>query len=156
MTEKIVVDGMLGNIAKWLRLLGIDVHYERNMDDDKLLELALKENAILITGDEELSYKAFRRRIKAIYIRSKLPKAIAIKQILAELNLKKDDLKIGSRCIACNNLLKPIKKETLIGKIPDKVLEFNHEFWYCERCDKIYWYGSHWRNIEKELKVLFS
>jgi len=154
MGSKLIVDGMLGNIAKWLRLLGIDVQYERNMDDEELIQMALKNDAILITGDEELSFKAFKRKIKVIYIQNKIPKEIAIKKILKELNLRKEDLNIGSRCIVCNNLLKQVNKENITDKIPSKVLESNEEFWYCDKCKKLYWYGSHWKNIEKELEEL--
>jgi len=153
---KIIVDGMLGNVAKWLRLLGIDTYYERDLEDDKLIELASKYNAILITGDEELSFKAFRKNIKVILLKNKLTKKSMIKKVLSELNINKNNLEIGSRCIRCNNLLKPIDKNLISNKLPKKIIENNDEFWYCDKCDKIYWYGSHWRNIEKELNEILA
>jgi len=155
---KIIVDGMLGNVAKWLRLLGIDTYYERDLEDDKLIELASKYNAILITGDEELSFKAFRKNIKVILLKNKLTKKSMIKKVLSELNINKNNLEIGSRCIRCNNLLKPIDKNLILisNKLPKKIIENNDEFWYCDKCDKIYWYGSHWRNIEKELNEILA
>jgi len=155
---KIIVDGMLGNVAKWLRLLGIDTYYERDLEDDKLIELASKYNAILVTGDEELSFKAFRKNIKVILLKNKLTKKSMIKKVLSELNINKNNLEIGSRCIRCNNLLKPIDKNLILisNKLPKKIIENNDEFWYCDKCDKIYWYGSHWRNIEKELNEILA
>ncbi len=36
---RFVVDGMLGKVALWLRLLGYDTIYSPKDDDDRLLEI---------------------------------------------------------------------------------------------------------------------
>lgn len=152
---KIFVDGMLGNIAKWLRLLGFDVFYVADINDEELLELTKKEKGILITKDEALSYKAVKQDIQVIFVKNG-PKNNTIKHILAQLKIDANDLRIGSRCIECNTELEMAYKSELENKIPKGILERNNEFWICRNCGKIYWHGSHWKNIERELKEILN
>ncbi|MBI5187436.1 MAG: DUF5615 family PIN-like protein [Nitrospinae bacterium] len=48
---KFLVDGMLGRLAKWMRILGCDVECFPGMEDGELVELALAEGRVLITRD---------------------------------------------------------------------------------------------------------
>ena len=50
-----IVDAMLGNIAKKLRLLGFDAEYFSDIDDSQLVEKAKIENRILISRDKKFS-----------------------------------------------------------------------------------------------------
>jgi len=43
-----LVDAMLGNVAKKLRLFGFDSEYFSDIDDSKLIEKAKNENRIII------------------------------------------------------------------------------------------------------------
>lgn len=150
---KLLVDGMLGDLAKWLRLLGLDTLYEAELDDKELINLAKKENAILITGDEELSFKAKKEEIKVIFVKHQKKRKELIKEVLSELKISIEELDVGSRCMLCNTLLEKVDEKFASNKL-GKVSKEIREFWYCPRCDKVYWYGSHWKNIEKELKGL--
>ena len=49
---------MLGKLARWLRLLGYDSSYYRDIEDKKLLELAKINDRVLITRDKEVVQKA--------------------------------------------------------------------------------------------------
>ena len=59
---KFVVDGMLGKLARWLRMMGHDVEYSNSMDDSELLTIARKEQRILLTRDFELYQQCHRKR----------------------------------------------------------------------------------------------
>jgi len=63
-----LVDAMLGNIAKKLRLLGYDSEYSSNINDDELILKAEKENRIIITKDELLSHQARKKNVPVIQI----------------------------------------------------------------------------------------
>ncbi len=151
---KFVVDGMHGKVAKWLRLLGFDVFYSATINDEELIELTQKNKAILITSDEELYYKAVKLNLQAMLLKIK-KKNQMLKEILKALNISYNDINIGSRCMICNALLVKIEKDKVINILPQNIIERNSEFWYCEKCNKYYWYGSHWKNIEKEIKQIF-
>jgi len=148
----IIVDGMLGKLAKWLRLLGFDVYYDPYINDEELLRITKEKKGILLTCDEELSYKAYKNEVKVLLLK-KGEKVSLLKEVLKYLNVDLKQLNIGSRCMLCNSLLIKVDKEN-VKDLYQKVLERNSEIFYCEKCKKYYWHGSHWKNIEKDLKKI--
>ena len=52
-----------------------------------------------------------------------------------------------TRCGACNGELESAAPESVKGDVPPGVAERNTEFWRCKSCRKVFWEGSHWRNI---------
>ena len=65
---KFLVDGMLGKLTRWLRMLGQDVLYSVQLGDSELLELAKKEDRILLTKDFELYKRATGRGLDTYYV----------------------------------------------------------------------------------------
>src|SRR5207247_5004990 len=63
---RFVVDGMLGGLARWLRMLGYETEYDSKADDNTLLELSKKQEAILLTRDEELYNLAVAKTINLV------------------------------------------------------------------------------------------
>ncbi len=57
---------MLGGLARWLRILGHEVVYDKARNDNTLLDSAFQEEMILLTRDEELSERAAARRTHAL------------------------------------------------------------------------------------------
>ena len=58
MTEmKFMADVMLGRLAKWLRILGYDTAYIRNIRDTELIRLSLAEFRMILTRDTRLIKK---------------------------------------------------------------------------------------------------
>ena len=49
------VDGMLGSLARWLRILGYDTDYANQRDDAELVRIARAEDRVLLTRDRELA-----------------------------------------------------------------------------------------------------
>ncbi|MEE8111479.1 MAG: Mut7-C RNAse domain-containing protein, partial [Acidobacteriota bacterium] len=58
---RFVVDCMLGSLAKWLKILGLDTRYDPALDDDDLVEIADRQDRILVTRDSRL---VRRRRLR--------------------------------------------------------------------------------------------
>ena len=48
---RFVVDGMLGSLARWQRILGYDTDYVNQRDDPELVRIARAENRVLLTRD---------------------------------------------------------------------------------------------------------
>ena len=48
---------MLGSMAKWLRILGYDAKYVKNMEDEEIARIAREEKRILLTRDKKLASK---------------------------------------------------------------------------------------------------
>ncbi len=62
---KFLADSMLGKMARWLRMLGHDVTYNVPFGDNELLEVAKKENRVLLTKDLELYQRAIANSVDA-------------------------------------------------------------------------------------------
>ena len=148
---KFLCDRMLGTLAKWLRIYGFDTYYaSSDMDDKKLIEISKNEDRVFITRDKTLVFDARRENVKVIQI-SETDIGKQLKQILK--NTKVDKKFFLSRCLICNSLVEEIKKKDVENKVPEKVFENNDEFWYCSKCDKIYWKGSHYDKMISTFKI---
>lgn len=146
---KFLCDQMLGTLAKWLRILGFDTYYPKSdLKDDFILNLAKKEKRVLITRDKKLIWEARRKNIKNIKLDcTNLEEQL--KTILDYVKINKNN--ILSRCTICNFELKKIEKDKVVNKLPKHVFETHKNFWYCQKCDKIYWKGSHFEMMLKKI-----
>lgn len=142
---KFLVDRMLGQTAKWLRLMGVDAEYAPEGDDKKLKEIAKSENRVILTRDKELS-----RNENALYIENRDIDDI-LNKILNEFDF---EIKPLTRCSLCNTEIAEIEKDDIKDEVPDGVYERNDEFWICENCEQIYWKGTHWDKILDKIEEL--
>jgi uncharacterized protein with PIN domain len=142
---KFIVDGMLGRLAKWLRILGYDTTYSPHLDDDQLVRQARAEGRLLLTRDRGL---ARRRGLQCLLIESDhLEEQLG--QILVELALTGEHP--FSRCPACNTPLHRVEKPELEGRVPPHIFRTHKDFRLCPHCDKIYWPGTHWARMQEKL-----
>jgi len=144
-----LVDAMLGNIAKKLRLLGFDSEYVSDIDDSKLIETAKNENRTIISRDRNLIDRAKKNEISSVYI-TKENEIEQFQEILETTDLQFDEISGDSaRCTKCNSPTSQINKLEIENKIPQGVLEFQDKFWKCDGCDQIYWEGTHIKNLQE-------
>ncbi len=142
---KFLVDRMLGQTAKWLRLMGIDAEYAPECEDNKLKEIAENEDRVILTRDKELS-----NHESALYIEER-----DIDDILSKvLNEFDPDIRPLSRCSLCNAEIESIDKKKIEERVPKGVYERNDEFWICKNCDQVYWKGTHWDKILAKIEKL--
>jgi uncharacterized protein with PIN domain len=149
---KFIADGMLGKLARWLRLAGHDVIYIGDLkvpageQDDALLSLSRGEDRVLLTCDMELHRRARRAGVKSAFIQG-IDLVDQLVQVSRRSGSKIHIRPENSRCPMCNGMLEEVGKEEVEGKVPANALEGQSEFWRCSSCGKIYWQGSHWKTI---------
>jgi uncharacterized protein with PIN domain len=144
-----IVDAMLGKLAKKLRLLGYDSLYSSSIEDDNLLHIAKNENRVIITKDLQLIHKAKKHQIASIQI-TKNEEIEQFLQINEKINLGKCTISgSNSRCLVCNGELKYTEKKDISEKVPTGVFENMNDFWTCNKCGKVYWEGTHIKNLQK-------
>jgi hypothetical protein len=144
---KFLCDEMLGKLAKWLRLLGYDTTYLQTQDDGMLVLVAEQEGRILLTRDKQLSTRVKR----GLYLDSEDPDVQLI-QVFKNYGLSKD--RALTLCSVCGYSLITVPREKAQGKVPPKIYELQGEFWYCSRCQKFYWKGSHYDKITDRIDKL--
>lgn len=149
-----LVDAMLGNLAKKLRILGYDATYFSSIEDEKLVIIAKNEKRIILTKDAQLSNTAQNQGILSVLIRGN-DELKQIMQIHEKIKLEKFTLDTAnSRCTACNGRLEQVEKYRIIGKVPEGVLQREEKFWVCDGCKKIYWQGTHFEKLQKFVEQL--
>ena len=61
---RFICDEMFGSLARWLRIMGHDVLYLKDIDDDAIIEVANREDRFILTRDKDLH----RRYPPSLYI----------------------------------------------------------------------------------------
>ncbi|WP_413289326.1 Mut7-C RNAse domain-containing protein [Bdellovibrio sp. HCB337] len=146
---KFVVDVNLGKLAHFLRMLGFDVVYNRNLEsDEELARISFVENRVLLTRDAEL----LKRKIisQGYFVHNHLPKEQVL-EVLRRFDLGRS-IHLCSRCLDCNILIVPVPKERVAEQLPPLVKQFYQEFFVCPKCSKIYWEGTHFEHMKKSVE----
>lgn len=141
---------MLGKLARWLRMLGQDVLYNIELNDSELLEVAKKENRVLLTKDLELYKRAITRGTNAFYIEDEI-ESDRLAKIAQRYSLTLAVDMEKSHCPVCNTKLKVTPKEQLTNELEKNTLTYYDKFWKCPNCGKVYWQGAHWKQITNTL-----
>jgi uncharacterized protein with PIN domain len=151
-SPRFIVDRMLGTLCRYLRLMGYDaasanVYAEGNRREDTLLLLrAREEHRLLLTRDREL---ARRGGEQAVLITGE--DVMAQLRQLARAGLITPELRL-TRCSLCNEYLRPASVDEINSASYAPRRKENLDFYWCRRCRKLYWLGSHGKNLEKRLK----
>jgi uncharacterized protein with PIN domain len=139
---------MLGTLAKWLRILGYDALYDPAMDDHQLVRLARAENRVLLTRDQGL---AQRRGVRVLLVDAE-DLDDQIQQVLSDLDLVPD--RSFSRCPVCNELLQTLDRAAAEARVPVYVAQTHRTFRHCPACQRVYWRGTHWKQMDDRLADL--
>lgn len=147
---RFILDAHLGKLAKYLRMLGFDSLYRNDFDDEDIIELAARENRIILTRDKPLLKS--KRITHGYYIRT-TDTHQQIREVVQKFDLY-SQFKSFTRCMTCNTELVPKKKQEIMHIIqPDTLQNFN-EFFFCPTCRKVYWKGSHFKRMESFIRNL--
>ncbi len=150
---------MLMRLGRWLRLMGQDAANPGDADDQQLMEMAKAENRTLLTRDRRLAEACSKAGISCILIHS-----AHLEDQLKEIASRGISLELKPlRCTICNYPLRKTEAgERGVGEMMSSEIgagerdSSEKEIWQCEGCNKLYWEGSHWRNIEKSLDKVRS
>ena len=135
---KLIVDFMCGKLVRWLRVLGFDAEYSRDIDTGRLLKRALREDRIVVTRNTKLSSVPNGH---LVLLASEIPEE-QIKQVLEDLDLS-GEIALFTRCNVCNGLLEDVPKERVRSRVPFYTFQTQEKFKACPGCGRIYWEGTH-------------
>ncbi|MDD1716232.1 MAG: Mut7-C RNAse domain-containing protein [Methanolinea sp.] len=149
---RFLADRMLGTLCRYLRFMGYDtasassIREGNRKEDTLLLERAVREGRILLTRDRELARRGGER---AILIRGEG----VLDQVreLSDRGLIRTELRL-IRCSLCNDILRPATRSEVMRSpyAPRKTAGL--EFSWCRRCRRLYWMGSHGKNLANRIK----
>ncbi|MCK4403288.1 MAG: Mut7-C RNAse domain-containing protein [Dehalococcoidia bacterium] len=154
MQIKFIADSNAGKLARWLRMIGYDTLLFTEKDDSKLIKIALKESRVILTKDTQIIKRRLitNGKLKAIFIKHDDPKA-QLQQTVKTLKLDYH-FKPFSLCLECNQALIPRSKDEVQSLVPSYVFKTQKQYMECPSCHRIYWQGTHWQAMVKELENL--
>ncbi len=145
--DRFLCDGMMGKLARYLRIAGFDVEYIKTANINELIIKARQEQRTILTRNTKI-----KDWPEVFYINSEIPEE-QLKIVWLKYRLG-DKAKFFSRCIICNKELIKVKKDEIKGKIPYYTFKNFDTFTQCPMCHRIYWPGSHLENMKKRIEEI--
>ena len=148
--NKFYADSMLGKLARFLRFLGYDTLYRRDESVEEMLETSNNASRLILTKSEDIIQKCQKLDISFVQILDNEIN-LQLKHLQDDISLEITIPPLNARCSLCNHELHETEKQKIIHLIPEGTAEHHHRFWQCSSCEKIYWIGSHWKDIKKTI-----
>ena len=145
---RFALDAMLGRLARWLRVLGLDATWTADIADAALVRHALDEGRWLLTRDRALSEEWRVPRIHLVESEQPLEQLREISDAFA----LREGVQLFARCTRCNAPIEALPRGLAEPHVPPRVLARNERFWRCPRCERIYWEGSHVERMRRTLE----
>jgi hypothetical protein len=145
---RFVADSHLGGLAHMLRMMGFDTLYDNHFHDDEIVAIAELEGRIVLTRDRELLKR--RSVTHGCYVHA-LKSEPQLREIVARLDLTRS-ARPFTLCLHCNTPLHPVDKAGVFDRLPPKVQANYERFSTCDSCHRVFWEGSHWRNMRRVLE----
>ena len=145
-----VADEMLGRLARYLRFVGCDTVYGRDLSDNELIALAQREGRVLLTRDRPLSLRTGLAFLIETPILEEQWRAVraAWPEVPTTPSF--------SRCTLCNGVLVTRARapgEVGDPRLPPAVRSGEAPLYACENCGHLYWDGSHTAKVRERLSA---
>ncbi|MGW4099109.1 Mut7-C RNAse domain-containing protein [Mycobacterium sp. NPDC004974] len=140
---RFVIDVNLGRLARLLRLLGFDVWWSNDADDQALADISVEQQRILLTRDRGLLKR--RAITHGLFVHSQLPEEQTL-EVLRRLDLRRR-ITPFTRCVRCNGRLAAVPKEAVMDRLEPLTRRYYDEFSHCPDCGQIYWPGAHFARL---------
>jgi uncharacterized protein with PIN domain len=136
---RFVIDVNLGRLARLLRVLGFDVWWSSDGDDQTLADVSLGQQRILLTRNRALLKR--RAITHGPFVRSDHPEEQTL-EVIRRLDLRQR-LAPFTRCVWCNGRLFAVTKEEVTDHLEPLTRQYYDDFSRCTEYGRIYWRGSH-------------
>jgi uncharacterized protein len=140
---RFVIDVNLGRLARLLRVLGFDVWWSSDGDDQTLADISLGQQRILLTRDRALLKR--RAITHGLFVHSDRPEEQTL-EVIRRLDLRQR-LAPFTRCVRCNGRLVAVTKDEVVDRLEPLTRRYYDDFGRCTGCGRIYWPGSHHRRL---------
>jgi hypothetical protein len=149
---KFISDVHLGKLTRYLRLCGIDTYCQTDLNDAEIIDLAISDQRVILTRDKGLLKN--KKVTHGYWIRSQYPRK-QLKEIFLRFDIG-NRIALFTRCMECNGRLRDVSKKEILDRLLPGTRQYYRKFKMCDDCNRIYWNGSHYQNMKKELKTLIS
>jgi hypothetical protein len=149
---RFILDVHLGKLARYLRMLGFDAAYEQDQDDAAIIDLSLQQQRVILTRD--LGILKQNRVTHGYWLRHDEP-GQQLREVLLALDLFRQ-IQPFTRCMDCNGRIDPVDRKAVRGQISPNTFQQFQAFWQCRDCRKIYWRGSHYEGMLRQVNEIMG
>ncbi|MGD0121050.1 MAG: Mut7-C RNAse domain-containing protein [Candidatus Limnocylindrales bacterium] len=144
---RFVLDGHLGRLARYLRMLGFDSLYAAQATDPELARQSGADQRILLTRDRGLLKRSIVRH--GYLVRDDDPRRQLV-EVVARYGLSRTAAPF-SRCVGCNGTIAPVERAEVAERLAGepRTLRYFDTFGRCGGCGSIYWPGSHYDRMSR-------
>ena len=137
-------------------MMGFDSVFFNGEDDSAMVKQALAEGRVILTRDTGVMRRraVTSGRVKAVLIESEEPER-QMRQLLAAYDLKGQSRPFAL-CLECNAPLESRGREDMAGRVPPYVYRTQTQYMECPQCHRIYWRGTHWAAMARQLEKLVN
>ena len=146
--SRFILDVHLGKLARDLRMFGFDTLYENDYDDPEIVRLGVEEQRIILTRD--IGILKHSDVTHGYWVRSTHPEEQLI-EVMQRFDLYCQCRPL-TRCIVCNGPIETVSKNEIHQRLLPRTKKFYSEFFFCRRCDRIYWKGSHYIKMSEKIR----
>lgn len=140
---RFVLDGHLGRLAVYLRMLGFDTLYRNDYSDDELAKIACRDGRVLLTRDRRLLMRKNVLVGSLVYQRNPRHQVLEVVQRFDLFGR----VRPFQRCLRCNHPLQRVDKKTVLDRLEPLTKQYYDEFHLCPACNQLYWKGSHYERM---------
>lgn len=127
--------------------MGFDTKYYRDTDGRTIIYSSKKENRTILTRSKILAEK---------YSNLILIDSEQLKDQLKQMRQLLGPCRPFSRCPVCNTKTEKVEKETVKNDVPPYVFDIHNDFKKCPECGRIFWRGTHYKEIIKVIDEIES
>jgi uncharacterized protein with PIN domain len=151
---RFVLDGHLGRLARYLRMLGFDSRYDNRAADAELARLSADDDRILLTRDRGLLKRSIVRH--GYLVRDDDPRR-QLAEVVARYRLSRTAAPF-TRCVRCNGAILPVERSEVVERLAGqpRTLRYFDRFGRCADCGSIYWPGSHFDRMSRLINETFG
>jgi len=149
-----IVDSNAGKLARWLRMMGYDTLFFKDIEDGRLVDMAMKEGRVVVTRDTQIAKRrvAANGSLRVILTRDDDPREQLLR-VMKELSLDCQQMQF-TRCLECNRRLVSRSKEEVKDLVPPYVFRTQVQYMQCPSCSRVYWQGTHWQRMKSALEEI--
>jgi len=149
---KFLCDAMLNGLAKWLRIAGFDTKVvDATASDQEVLQQALHEKRVLLTRDAHFLQMKEPKLALVFFSENRTEDCLIHLVKKCSLNLLDQAF---TRCLVCNTVFTSCDPKMAEGRVPPDVVASCKSFFYCSKCDKVFWQATHTERMRKKLEEL--
>jgi len=146
---RFICDVMLGKLTKYLRVLGFDTIFLKNLDVLETYKNLADPPLLFTKRTKTIPYRP------SIFIQANEIQT-QMKEIKEVIRPYIDHSAFMTRCIECNSFIESVESKDIEAHVPEYIYHHHKEFKMCPSCKKVYWEGTHTEQMKKWIEGLTS